>query len=217
MINFTGFFIFGGQTLKPKNMKKLLFIFVALFLSLNVLSQSQVVLRDSTVINIAVKSFLGRTLVFYTVVPELNASSIDIGEVIGLNGETPNYRKTAIIKKNPNIVFNPELIKTDPNTYQVKNIKSYKRQTYSLSDPGKSLISAGTLYLTGTALTLGGTMVMVLSKDDDLMKVGVLISLGGFICDIIGHTKLVKAGSSMVNKPIALGLSDEGLGIAIKF
>lgn len=189
-------------------MKKLFIFSIALLFCLDLFGQSQVVLRDSTVINIAVKSFFGRTLAFYAFVPELNSSQIDIGEVIGLNGEIPEYRKVAIIKKNPAIVFNNE---------RQAITKLYQRQVNPLSDPGKYLISAGTLYLTGTCLALGGTMVTVFSKDEDLIKVGGLISLGGFICTIVGHTKLVKAGSSMVNKPIALGFSDEGLGIAIRF
>lgn len=189
-------------------MKKILFISIAIFLSIEVIGQSQTILRDSTVINIAVKSFFGRTLGFYAFVPELNSSTIDIGEVIGLNGEIPEYRKAAILKKNPAIVFN--------NERQVIP-KVYQRQVNPLSDPGKHLINAGTLYLTGTCLALGGTMITVFSKDDDLVKVGGIVSLGGFICTIVGHTKLIKAGSSIANKPIAIGLAENGVGVSIKF
>ena len=157
-------------------MKKFLIISIAILFSIKVNGQSQTVLRDSTVINIAVKSFFGRTLAFYAFVPELNSDKIDIGEVIGLNGDIPEYRKSAILKKNPTIVFNDEK-RVIPKVYQ--------RQTNPFSDPGKNLISAGTLYLTGTCLALAGTMTTVFSKDEDLVKVGGVITLGGLFVQLL--------------------------------
>jgi hypothetical protein len=89
-------------------MKDLIFILLILF-PLFSESQDQVILKSGKIINVKVDSFLGENLILSKHIESLGTDKINVSEVTQLNGETPEYRKKAILKKNSAVIFNEKL------------------------------------------------------------------------------------------------------------
>lgn len=101
--------------------------------------------------------------------------------------------------------------------------KYQNRVTTSTSNTtGNYLVQAGENYLWGVGLGIAGSVIISVGSTNtdkkELVYGGAALALSGFVCTIIGHTKLIKAGKALnKNKSLSLHPSTSGLGLALKF
>jgi len=205
-------------------MKRLLFISF-LIVPMLTFAQIQVIMKNGQVINAPVKEFIGKRLIFSSTIPAIDRNYVEISEVAQINGKMPDFRKNAIMKKNPWIVFNQEpadQVATGPAKPAVPD-PGLPNMRYRLSmTPGGLIKKSASLRLTGygisivtSSLFLSGSLENV---DPDAQKViawaSSAVSLG-FI--IAGEVTLAKAGNKMNKDAIKLGLADNGIGVSVKF
>lgn len=82
--------------------------------------------------------------------------------------------------------------------------------------PGDELFSAGKLLLTGTLLPiggaiLGGTILGLFGEPTIAYSIAGGLALAGFVLDIVGYSKLMKAGERF-----NLGATSSGIGLTIR-
>ena len=206
-------------------MKKLLLISF-LIAPIFAFGQKQVILKNGQVINHPVNSFIGKRLIFANKIPAIDRDFIEISEVAQLNGEIPEYRKNAILKKNPWIVFNQESVEqiavesVKPLTMnkEITNLQYSKRKM-----PGDMLKQAGTLYIVGVSASIVGSGLSLAdaldNKNDNntLAIAGGIIGFAGFVCTIVGHVKLIEAGNALNHANLTFGMNSSGVGFAVNF
>lgn len=86
---------------------------------------------------------------------------------------------------------------------------------------GQYLHQAGTLYLYGSGLAVAGAGIIAFGSKNNSTEtyiVGSAVALGGIICTIVGHSKILKAGIALdEERKISLHPASYGLGLALKF
>ncbi len=198
-------------------MKNLLLIFI---LSLPVFSfaQNKIVLKDSTEFMAVVDGLYQKTLVFEDDIKALGGEDrIGIELVYSIIGKTPNYRKKAILKKNPDVIF------VDAE-YTKQDVKKYAYGTQNIPSDGLTagdhLFRAGNRYLTGLGVSIVGAAMTgygISEEDDSISIAGGVTALAGFIIGVTGHIELQKAGKKMNSDAITLSGASQGIGLAINF
>jgi hypothetical protein len=204
-------------------MKKLFFFLLFLIPSL-LFAQKQVILRNGLIINEEIKSFFGDELFFFKKVEATGTDKVKIADVYQINGKIPEYRRRAIIKKNPAVMFNQNLqdekiqLNIDNKISQPPLITGT-----NLKMPGDFLKSAGSLYLAGEILAVIGTGITFAAISDfenvnsEMLVAGSLATLAGGVCVIVGHVQLLKAGKALNNASLSLGATSSGVGLTFKF
>jgi hypothetical protein len=205
-------------------MKRLLFISF-LIVPLLTFAQKQVILKNGQVINATVKEFIGKRLIFSSTIPSIDRNYVEISEVAQINGVMPDFRKNAIMKKNPWIVFNPEptdQVATEPANSTVPDPGIPNMRYVLKKTPGGLIKKSASLRLTGYGI---GVIASSLYMTNAFKKVDLDIRKGflwgscavslGFI--IAGEVTLIKAGNKMIDNDIKLGLADNGIGVSVKF
>lgn len=162
---------------------------------------AKITLKDGRIIDCLIEKVTDKSIT-YSNSTEGSGNTISrefISEIITSNGEP--LRKTNI---------------EDP-IYITSTDKSSNSDT-----AGEYILSAGRNYLSGVGLGFGGGVVMYIGGTNEdleaLMIVGAGMAITGFVCTIIGHTKLIKAGKVMNQKrDISFKPSKSGLGLALVF
>ena len=88
---------------------------------------------------------------------------------------------------------------------------------------GDYLVEAGRLQLFGVGLSVAGAALMLIDSkneesNNDLVTFGIISGASGFLCSIVGHVMVIKAGKALnKEKKISFHPSSEGIGLAMKF
>jgi len=162
---------------------------------------AKITLKDGRIIDCLIEKVTDKSIT-YSNATEGRGNTVSreyISEIITSNGEP--LRKTNI----------------DDPIYQTNLNK------YSTSDTaGEYLASAGKNYISGVGLAFGAGIVGYIGATNEDLEALMIVSAGmaitGFVCTIIGHTKLIKAGKKLdENKKISFHPSSSGIGLAMKF
>jgi hypothetical protein len=201
-------------------MKKFILV-ILVFIPLIHFGQVKIVLNDGTIINTKIDGFYGEDLVFTKKLPDTNIDRVNIMDVDSISGSMPNSRVKSILKKNPAVHFSSNQNFTDAVYYAPSAIASGAANNTSINGQytaGDYIQRAGTRYVTGLALGLGGAVVMAVGADSqEAIVAGSLISLTGAIISITGHFQLIKAGKKMNSDAVTLSPATHGIGMAINF
>jgi len=163
--------------------------------------QAKITLKDGRIIDCTIEKVSDKTIT-YSNPTEGRGNVISkefISEIITSNGEP--LRKTNI----------------DDPIYMTNSDKSSTFET-----AGDYISSAGGYYLSGVGLSIGGGVVGYIGASNEdleaLMIVGAGMAITGFVCTIIGHTKLIKAGKKLnERRSLSLQPSKSGIGLALAF
>jgi hypothetical protein len=216
-------------------MKKLLLIILVFFPIAN-FAQVKIVLVDGKIINTKLEGFYGEELVFQKKLPGTNIDRVNIMDVDSIIGEMPKSRAKSIIKKNPQIhlanngqnsdaiYYTPQVTETTVISAVAINSKSettyqpYQQSQKYQFTAGDYIKRAGTRYVTGLGLAIGGSVIAVVgSESQEAVLAGGIIALTGAIISITGHFELIKAGKRMNSDAVTISPATQGIGMAINF
>ena len=197
-------------------MKKM--ILILLMLPLFVFSQNriednenytQLTLKDGRIIECIVQSEKKDSITYYSWIDGgVKTISKDLITDIKGKRDIPDKERKKISKE----------MQRDRNS----NMRYYSKTIETSERAGDYLEQAGNNYLAGVGLGIagGGLAYLGTTNPDDefLVYVGAGLALSGFVCTLIGHTKLIKAGKALnQNKNLSFHPSTSGLGLALKF
>lgn len=152
-----------------------------------------------------VKAYYGYTMsdrLKYPSILNNNRDYILYSEIDTITGDINPSLKEYILKLNNSVVFINDLshskIKTVEPVYTISSDRFHNSNT-----AGDYFSSAGKNYLYGVGLGIGGAVIIYIGGSntdlEGLVFIGAGLALTGFVCTIVGHTKLIKAGK-MMNK-----------------
>ena len=171
-----------------------------------------------------IKAYYGYTMsdrLKYPSVLKNNRDYILYSEIDTITGDINPSLQDDIMKFNNSVVFindlSQSIIKPVEPVYTISSDRFHNSNT-----SGDYLISAGENYLYGVGLGIGGGVITYIGVSntnlEELVFIGAGMVLTGFVCTIVGHTKLINAGKMMnKNKVLSLQPSKSGVGLALVF
>ena len=197
-------------------MKKLLFLIC--FVPFFSFAQNRIITTTGDTIlakhiEFARNGLLGDQRLIYTNIDTGRRLYVAPDRISQIDGVTSNYTKKAILKRNPSVLFNNEVISLPevPNSNQ--HHLSYSAGDY-LMKAGRNYNLAFFLGVAGATITFVGASN---GNDGGITTIGVLTSLSGIIPYLIGNSDLIKAGYQLNKKGMALKPSENGVGLALEF
>lgn len=194
-------------------MKKCFLLFAILAIALLSYSQNQVITVQGDTIYHEVLGLYGKNLSFKNSDFKLNV--MDVSEVFG---KIPKTRLNTMLRHNPNITVNGEILPVPEFNDVYYSIAP--KMVENLHPSGTYIKSAGNYYLTGTALAGAAAVVtfVAYSENSKELKVAAAgLGVSALVCQIIGHVSLVKAGKSFTKESLTISPAQNGIGFAINF
>jgi hypothetical protein len=220
-------------------MKRFILFFI-LILPIYGYSQITVITTNGDTIVSPIKSILGKNIQFYHKINSQGHLALPISLVSEIHGTLPNYRLQILNSVNPNIKYFDDLI-MPKTSFQQKEISITSSK---LEKDGGDLVKlSAQLRLTGFAIGTGASIVVAIAnigylKNDlnfkkidemtdysnkfnkrskTLNTISIISGVTAIGFYIAGESVQIRAGEKLKNKPFALGFSEEGIGLALKF
>lgn len=148
--------------------------------------------------------------VFECIIQSFNDDSVTYSNLVGQDWNTISNNRICSI------------IRITDSTKGIDQISKSMDYSFTSNSAGDYLTQAGNNYLLGVGLGIAGGAAGYLGTTNTnyefLVFVGAGMALSGFVCTIIGHTKLIKAGKMMnQNKRLSFHPASSGVGLALNF